>query len=48
LYDVRLVDGIELVEMMIECGIGVKKVANISLVGINNTFFDTDASLLAV
>jgi restriction endonuclease Mrr len=48
LYDVRLVDGFELVEMMIECGIGVKKVADISLMEINNTFFDTEASLLAV
>lgn len=47
LYDVRLVDGFELVEMMIECGIGVKKVADVTLVEINNAFFDTEASLLA-
>jgi HJR/Mrr/RecB family endonuclease len=47
LYDVRLVDGFELVEMMIECGIGVKKIADISLIEINNAFFDTEVSLLA-
>ena len=47
LYDVRLVDGYELVEMMIECGIGVKKVADVALIEINNAFFDTEASLLA-
>lgn len=46
MYDVRLIDGFELVEMMIEHKIGVKKVVDLSLLELDNTFFDSKESLL--
>lgn len=46
MYDVRLIDGFELVEMMIEHKIGVKKIADLSLVELDSAFFDTKESLL--
>lgn len=45
MYDVRLIDGVELVEMMIECGIGVKKLKNIELLEIDNQFFSNQQIL---
>lgn len=45
MYDVRLIDGVELVEMMIECGIGVKKIKNIELLEIDNQFFSNQQIL---
>ena len=45
MYDVRLIDGVELVEMMIECGIGVKKLKNIELLEIDNQFFNNQQIL---
>ena len=45
MYDVRLINGVELVEMMIECGIGVKKLKNIELLEIDNQFFSNQQIL---
>jgi len=46
LYDVRLIDGKELIEMMIESGIGIKKLNDITLFEINDEFFNNPNSWL--